>query len=414
LNIKLIGFFCILLLGNISSAKMMNNSIYNISAGTISNVLYVDKSKQKLFVVNSNAPGEIKIIDEFRITTGKNKGNKIKEGDLKTPEGIYTIIKKLPGEQLLKKYGPLALVLNYPNYIDRINQRSGSNIWIHGRDEEIIDRQTQGCISLENSHILDLLPYVTINETKVVIVDSAFINQKDEYRNKLKLKKQYIDSWSNLWESGNIDDYLDFYSPKFKSENGNSFHSFQQHKRNLEKLYTWKEISIDSIYYITSKKESIVEFIQTYTSPKFISTGKKTLTLLLDENGNWKIVREQFKRIGPRIYFKDLLSKFLDSWRISWEAKNVDKYISYYHKSFKSNHLTYDGWYEDKKLKFTQCKNIRVKIYPITINSYKRDIWEVKFKQKYSADSYSDFGVKTLLIKRDRNSFKIINEMWRP
>ncbi|HRU93509.1 MAG TPA: L,D-transpeptidase, partial [Candidatus Marinimicrobia bacterium] len=75
-----------------SLADSLFSNVLNISADSTGNVLLVDKSHQKMFVVRSNAPGALEIVKEYRITTGRRRGDKERSGDLKTPEGIYYII----------------------------------------------------------------------------------------------------------------------------------------------------------------------------------------------------------------------------------------------------------------------------------------------------------------------------------
>jgi len=51
----------------------------NLSADSTDNVLLVDKASQALFVLNSNSPKMIQVLDTFRITTGKLAGDKEKD-----------------------------------------------------------------------------------------------------------------------------------------------------------------------------------------------------------------------------------------------------------------------------------------------------------------------------------------------
>ena len=129
-------FFLLVLVIQFAYPVDFGNYVVNIS-GKVRNTLLVDKQKQMLFVVAENGNKKIEIVDEFRITTGRVVGDKMKEGDNKTPEGIYTLVRKLNGSGLPEKYGPLAYVLDYPNCVDRLDRKTGSNIWIHGRNEAI-------------------------------------------------------------------------------------------------------------------------------------------------------------------------------------------------------------------------------------------------------------------------------------
>ena len=94
-------------------------------------MVIVQKSTQDLFIY-SNYQAEP--IENYKITSGKNHGAKLVEGDMKTPEGIYFFHTILSGATLPKTddYGEKAFTLNYPNPIDRKEKRDGSGIWLHG------------------------------------------------------------------------------------------------------------------------------------------------------------------------------------------------------------------------------------------------------------------------------------------
>ena len=108
-------------------------------------------------------------------------GAKRWEGDLRTPEGVYTIVGKYKHPRW-----KWFLRLNYPNFVDRERydtmlhdgmvpvvhgqrRQVGSAIGIHGTDRPRFNRTdinwTQGCISLDNDAIAEidrLLPIDTL------------------------------------------------------------------------------------------------------------------------------------------------------------------------------------------------------------------------------------------------------------
>ena len=116
---------------------------------------------------------------------GRNRssGTKLWEGDDRTPEGLYTIVKKHPSRRF-----HWFMRLNYPNKVDRTRYAQlrdedripldeedgklageGGAIGIHGTDQPILNRGqvdwTTGCISLDNDAIFklyELLPIGTI------------------------------------------------------------------------------------------------------------------------------------------------------------------------------------------------------------------------------------------------------------
>ena len=72
-----------------------------------STVLVVDKSVCQLTVYSFQKQlwHEVR---KFKCTTGKGNGDKYKEGDLKTPTGIYRLTNAWTGDELLNKYGSIA------------------------------------------------------------------------------------------------------------------------------------------------------------------------------------------------------------------------------------------------------------------------------------------------------------------
>jgi murein L,D-transpeptidase YafK len=118
-------------------------------------------------------------INEFFISYGQKNGSKIKEGDNKTPDGVYfaTGIKTkndltdLPEEI----YGTYAVPLNYPNPIDQKSGNSGYGIWLHGTDnEEKLSGKnvTKGCIIMENTSINQLVKYIRVMKTPIIVSSS--------------------------------------------------------------------------------------------------------------------------------------------------------------------------------------------------------------------------------------------------
>ncbi|MEY4702718.1 MAG: hypothetical protein RIR96_615 [Bacteroidota bacterium] len=132
---------------------------------------------------------ELKVFDDegwyatYPVVFGsKDFGDKMREGDKKTPNGKYKIILK----KHHVKWGP-ELLLDYPTkenvalFNERKakgmipkNARIGSGIAIHGtrpEEEWTIDQEyswTDGCISLKYTEMIDLFSYIP-SGTKVTI-----------------------------------------------------------------------------------------------------------------------------------------------------------------------------------------------------------------------------------------------------
>ena len=101
----------------------------------------------------------------YEVICGQSKGRKIKEGDRKTPEGKYSITQKIYTGRS-RRFGPLFLEINYPNYYDRKKNRSGSGNGIHGGSRF---RYTLGCVRLRNSKLWNLKDYIDLKGMVLIV-----------------------------------------------------------------------------------------------------------------------------------------------------------------------------------------------------------------------------------------------------
>ncbi|HKJ69226.1 MAG TPA: L,D-transpeptidase family protein [bacterium] len=387
------------------------SAVINISADSTENVILVDKARQQLYVVRSPGPGELQMVKSYRVTTGRINGDKQKEGDLKTPEGIYYIVSSISGERLPSKYGPLALVLNYPNMVDLLLNKTGSNIWIHGRDEKIQDFQTEGCVSLENGNVLNLLTYVSRDKTPIIINDSLRTFGEQEYNLLGDFWKRRLETWAQAWENGDTLTYFNYYSQLYNDGSLN-YREFKEKKTYLESVYDWKSVQVADIVLLYSKNEAHLSFTQSYICPNFFSKGKKRLTLV-SRDSDWRIVNEEYSPLQKTQYTKQFLTDFVNSWQRAWESKDIDSYIALYHPDFQTEEYDHRGWYEYKQDIFAQSNDIQVNVSNLTYRSVEKLVWEVSFNQAYSSDDYSDYGRKTLMVRGKPGNMQIFEETWR-
>lgn len=144
-------------------------------------VIKVVKSKYRLNVYHKG-----KILTAFKCVFGPNmEGQKMQEGDRRTPEGVFTITE-------VRKHDKweVFMLLDFPNDASRRNfdemkkkglvsdnARIGGNIGIHGvwfNGDNVIDLKhnwTDGCISLKNDDILELQKLVKPGYTRILIAN---------------------------------------------------------------------------------------------------------------------------------------------------------------------------------------------------------------------------------------------------
>lgn len=129
--------------------------------------LLINKHTKKLLVTEEKENGYL-VIEEFPVSLGINPGDKNFEGDMKTPEGTYSLIDLKMDDELPDQYGPYAAVLNYPNKEDLKHGKTGSGIWIHGTGKNQLTPDTQGCVELSDKNLIKLYSYIS-KGTKIII-----------------------------------------------------------------------------------------------------------------------------------------------------------------------------------------------------------------------------------------------------
>jgi len=180
-------------------------------------VFIAELSTQKALLVSfKKEPVDLKIIKEFPISSGKQKGSKRSEWDLRTPKGFYQITQFRPQHTLQEKFGTGAFILDYPNALDRTLRKTGSGIWIHGTDRmNFIDYDSEGCIRLKNEDILFLTQHLKPNQTPVFIVDKIEWLNNEEISSKKKVWKDRYDIWINSQINQDFSGYIKLYHPTF-------------------------------------------------------------------------------------------------------------------------------------------------------------------------------------------------------
>ena len=137
--------------------------------------IVVYKKKRRMYTYANG-----KLVNEFRISLGKNgdKGNKVKAGDYRTPEGSYKIVRKKCDNRLYK-----SLMISYPSGSDKVRASKrgvspGGYITIHGQpkwnadgrgDNYTLSRDwTEGCMAVPNA-AMDKLWRAVANGVKIDI-----------------------------------------------------------------------------------------------------------------------------------------------------------------------------------------------------------------------------------------------------
>ncbi len=238
----------------------------------------------------------------FPCTTGKVDGDKFREGDLKTPIGIYWLNQAWAGWELAEYfgnganvYGTGAFEVSYPNYFDQVvEQKDGNGIWIHGtvKGNPI---PTRGCISVSNNNFLELTQSVELGATPVIIEENVAFSTQEEIAREQQLLLGAIESWRRAWEENDLEEYLSYYSTDFLTEKWN-YDNWQAHKKNVMIQNKRRRILVNDLSVLKSKNIYHVRFVQTYTSSALNDVGLKHLFLIKEADG-LKIISENWTEL---------------------------------------------------------------------------------------------------------------------
>lgn len=259
-------------------------------------VLVVDAKRSRLFLYEHNN-GELKFITDYYVSQGKFGINKYKEGDQKTPLGVYYVTSHLAGAKLPDFYGPGALPINYPNEWDKLNGRSGSGIWLHGVPSDNFSRPplaSDGCIVLTNEDFLRLVASVEIGRTPVVISDEIEFVSKSKSILERNAANKMIDDWRNDLESLNSNRILANYSSKFKTLQGENLNVWLQKQKQVWDGTQTLTIKLKDITHFRypGKEELIVStFTQEAQYGKTKSSVRKR-QYWMKEATKWRIIYE--------------------------------------------------------------------------------------------------------------------------
>lgn len=256
-------------------------------------LLTCSKDKGILELYMPDAQKRFSLKKRFNAFTGKNAGDKVVAGDLKTPIGIYTLVEKK--RQVDPFYGPMAFVTSYPNLYDRIRGKNGAGIWVHGVPlSGTRDPFTKGCIAINNNDLIQLDQSINPANT-LLIIDSSLKQGVSSGAYSAILAG--LHQWKYAWTYNDLDTYLASYDPSFKRSDGMNFSQFKAYKERIFSKNEDKTILLDHLNIIPypGEKRNLfwVTFNQLYISDSHKFEGEKSLLVRLNPNQSISILTEE-------------------------------------------------------------------------------------------------------------------------
>ena len=155
--------------------------------------------------------------------------------------------------------------------------------------------------------------------------------------------------------------------------------------------------------------------------------------ILLNHWREWKIIKQKLSRPvenearspiqeillpAEKIPDKAEIFRLLETWRQSWESKDIGHHMACFSKRFRvmkaaGRELQFTDWQEFKLRMFARYDDVTIRIHrPKLIQMGDRLL--VAFDQSFESDKLHSFGYKTLELVRESGRWKIVSERFKP
>jgi murein L,D-transpeptidase YafK len=258
--------------------------------------LVVDSRRSRLYVF-ANAQGRPRLIADYYVTLGKNGIEKAREGDQKTPVGVYHVTANLPRKKLTDFYGAGAFPINYPNEWDRRQGRDGHGIWLHGVPSDVYSRPpraSDGCLVLANPDLESVGRHLQVGLTPVIIADEVEWSDAAAIEKERAALAGAFEQWRADWQSRDTERYLAHYSNRFASREGQDYAGWAAHKRKVNSAKRWIKVGASRVAMFRYPRERdfvVVTFDQDYRSDSLSNVMRKR-QYWVKEGAQWKIIYE--------------------------------------------------------------------------------------------------------------------------
>ena len=107
----------------------------------------------------------------------------------------------------------------------------------------------------------------------------------------------------------------------------------------------------------------------------------------------------------------DDVTQMLNAWTAAWSKKNVDAYLAFYAKDFKTPNGEPRGeWEQGRRTRIMAPKSISVEAETPKVSLAGDKQASVTFRQRYKSDTLSANGVKTLVLVKTDGGWRIQQE----
>jgi murein L,D-transpeptidase YafK len=244
-----------------------------------------------------NGPQGMAYVDQRYMSIGENGVDKHRAWDRRTPLGIYFVNERRDTHRLVERYGPLAFPLDYPNVWDRLHDRRGEGIWIHGGPEGGDRRpaqDTDGCIALQNDDLVALAAELVPGVTPVIVTrDIRWASPSEVAAERAELAAA-LEAWAGSIRSGDLYRYLSLYALSFRYR-GMSRDEWMRYRLGTLGTGTVVDLKLDDILLLRGPEDDAL-YLSRFRQTLIDDTGPvvtvKRLYWQRGEDGGLRIVAE--------------------------------------------------------------------------------------------------------------------------
>lgn len=389
--------------------------------------IVVEKKHQRLKLYEQ--ADSLRLKKEFPCATGENQGTKKSSGDSRTPEGIYHITELYEDKQITV-FGSRAFHLDYPNIFDSHAGRLGDGIFIHGTNKKLFPYSTNGCITLKNSDLDELAPYLSVNAIPILVLDAESDFVVKENPCLVKNSSRFQDILARLtFSSGNIPvdnirtlAYLQRQEQAVISASYKVFEDELTQYNEQRRAYqsrlptgTWRTL------YAVQRQDPAPTLLAVSPNKTVIaekSTDLVAKTGYADVKAGVPVAKtaplpaktRPANAEKPPVSKSEELLAFIDKWRKAWMAKDIESYMNCYSPSFRNGTMDKDQWRARKTVLNKKYRYIKVDVDNIAVEWTTAGA-KVSFLQSYRSDQLQTSGTKTLQLVNRKNRWLIETEV---
>jgi murein L,D-transpeptidase YafK len=398
-----------------------------------SRIVVVDKARQRLMVFHYM--GELVLEHEYPCATGSRAGHKISEGDERTPVGIYFTTHRY-NDTKVTIFGKRAIHLNFPNPFDQVAGRKGNGIYIHGTNQSLKARSSNGCIVLRNQDLDYVAPLIADQMTPVVVLERLRLpKEKDRIaacNYLLKLESSPLGhaapklghqlALREAWPKDNKG--LKGLAPRLAGLGKGRAVKVENRGMVLLGLGgKWvlvsdqdikgpknKSVTVTRRFYLDGENAPESGFLQ----GQWILANAKAATNLAAWAPKLAPAPKPApaKPAAPPETPDMKVRQTLAAWLKAWQAKNLRAYMRYYAPGFSGAGKDRRAWLRHKAYLNKVYKKITVRAENLKVRVKGRTA-RVSFVQHYQSDWHKDIGLKEMSLVHRKGRWQIIKEEWQ-